>query len=248
MTSRPSAISTWPNLRSPAASNSLSASHPRAFHPRRHSGRRRRAGPRRRRAMRALLAGQGKCRSGNRALRALCGRRRHPSRRRCVRSRDMRLAFVAIGLVLLVADQITKYWALEGLSGRGVIEVTSFFNLVLVWNTGVSFGMFAGSGEFGRWALVALATLVGAGLVVWFLRERRNLPRLSIAMILSGAIGNVIDRTRFGAVVDFLDFHAMGYHWPAFNIADTAIVVGAILLLMDGLFFSEKTPDENEAR
>ncbi|MEZ5834422.1 MAG: signal peptidase II [Geminicoccaceae bacterium] len=79
--------------------------------------------------------------------------------------------------------------------------------------------MFSGSGDAGRWALTAMALLVGAGLMVWFFRERRNLPRLCIAMIVAGALGNVIDRLRFGAVVDFLDFHAMGYHWPAFNIA-----------------------------
>ncbi|MEZ5847605.1 MAG: signal peptidase II [Geminicoccaceae bacterium] len=160
----------------------------------------------------------------------------------------MRLAFLLAGLLLLAADQLTKALALDGLSGRGVIEITSFFNLVLVWNTGVSFGMFSGSGDLGRWALVAVALAVGIGLSVWFLRERRNLPRVCITLILAGAVGNVIDRVRYGAVVDFLDFHAKGYHWPAFNIADCAIVVGAILLLMDGLFFSEETPDEKQVK
>ncbi|MCB9944455.1 MAG: signal peptidase II [Geminicoccaceae bacterium] len=159
----------------------------------------------------------------------------------------MRLPFLVFAAALLAADQLTKALALKGLAGQGVVAVTSFFNLVLVWNTGVSFGMFSGSGDAGRWALTAMALLVGAGLMVWFFRERRNLPRLCIAMIVAGALGNVIDRLRFGAVVDFLDFHAMGYHWPAFNIADCAIVAGAVLLLVDGLFFSQDTPDEKRS-
>ena len=149
-----------------------------------------------------------------------------------------------VGTATLIADQVTKLWALRTLDERVVIEVTSFFNLVLVWNTGVSFGMLQGFGDVGRWGLVALAVIVGIGLVIWLWRETRLVPRLALSLVLAGAIGNVIDRTRFGAVIDFLDFHAMGYHWPAFNIADAAIVVGAGLLLFEGLFFSAPTPDD----
>ncbi len=138
-------------------------------------------------------------------------------------------------LLVLVLDFLTKRWALAGLADQGFVQVTGFFNLVLVWNRGVSFGMFQAGGEHGRWLLVGMAVLVSAVLLVWLRREQRLLPRLAIWLILAGALGNVVDRVRFGAVIDFLDFHAFGYHWPAFNVADSAIVVGAVLLVGDSL-------------
>ncbi len=138
-------------------------------------------------------------------------------------------------LLILVLDFLTKQWALARLTDQGFIEVTSFFNLVLVWNRGVSFGMFQAGSEEGRWLLVGVALVVSAVLVIWLWRERRSLPRLAIWLILAGALGNVVDRVRYGAVVDFLDFHAFGYHWPAFNVADSAIVVGAVALVGDSL-------------
>lgn len=138
-------------------------------------------------------------------------------------------------LLILVLDFLTKQWALARLTDQGFIEVTSFFNLVLVWNRGVSFGMFQAGSEEGRWLLVGVALVVSAVLVIWLWRERRSLPRLAVWLILAGALGNVVDRVRYGAVVDFLDFHAFGYHWPAFNVADSAIVVGAVALVGDSL-------------
>jgi signal peptidase II len=139
-------------------------------------------------------------------------------------------------IVVLVADFVTKQLALANLLGRGAVHVTDFFNLVLVWNTGVSFGMFQSNGELGRWLLVALALAISSILLFWLSRERRLWPRLAIWLIIAGALGNVLDRIRFGAVVDFLDFHLFGYHWPAFNIADSVIVVGAVILVVDSLF------------
>ncbi|MEZ5907101.1 MAG: signal peptidase II [Geminicoccaceae bacterium] len=138
-------------------------------------------------------------------------------------------------LLVLVLDFLTKQWALAALTDQGVVQVTGFFNLVLVWNRGVSFGMFQAGSEQGRWLLVGMALVVSIVLVFWLRRERRPLPRLAIWLILAGALGNVVDRVRYGAVVDFLDFHAFGYHWPAFNVADSAIVVGAALLVGDSL-------------
>lgn len=138
-------------------------------------------------------------------------------------------------VVILVADFVTKQWALSALEGQGRVAVTEFFNLVLVWNTGVSFGMFRSGGNAGRWLLVGLAVIISCVLVFWLRRERRFLPRLAIWLIIAGALGNVVDRIRFGAVVDFLDFHLFGYHWPAFNIADSVIVVGAVILVVDSL-------------
>ena len=139
-------------------------------------------------------------------------------------------------VVILVADLVTKEWALASLQGQGRVPVTDFFNLVLVWNTGVSFGIFRSGGEVGRWVLTGLALVITCVLLFWLRRERRFWPRLAIWLIIAGALGNVFDRIRFGAVVDFLDFHLFGYHWPAFNIADSVIVVGAVLLVVDSLF------------
>lgn len=138
-------------------------------------------------------------------------------------------------VVIVVADFVTKQWALSKLQGQGRVPVTEFFNLVLVWNTGVSFGLLRSGGETGRWLLTGLALAITCVLLFWLRREQRLWPRLAIWLIIAGALGNVVDRIRFGAVVDFLDFHLFGYHWPAFNIADSVIVVGAVLLVVDSL-------------
>lgn len=134
-------------------------------------------------------------------------------------------------LVVLALDQATKAVVLRLLAEP--VTVTSFFNLVLVWNRGVSFGMLADQDQ--PWILVALAVVIGIALVVWLRRETRTLSRYALWLVLAGAVGNVIDRLRFGAVADFLDFHVAGWHWPAFNVADSAICIGALLLVVDGL-------------
>jgi signal peptidase II len=146
-----------------------------------------------------------------------------------------------LALTVLVLDQATKGLALASLDPYEPVVVTPFFNLVLVWNRGVSFGMLAGHGAWGPWLLTAMAAAIGAFLIVWLWRETRAVTRAALWLVLAGAVGNVIDRLRFGAVVDFLDFHAFGYHWPAFNVADSAIVVGAGLILLDSLWLSQGT-------
>lgn len=119
-----------------------------------------------------------------------------------------------------------------------VIEITDFFNLVLAWNTGISFGLFDSDSPFNVWTLSALALLIVACLIYWLLRAERRIIAVSLGLIIGGALGNVADRLRIGAVVDFLDFHAMGWHWPAFNVADSSITVGAAILIADSLFES----------
>jgi len=157
-----------------------------------------------------------------------------PSRRwREVGMTRLRLGLIVAGVVLAL-DQATKALALAFLADQ-TIAVTPFLNLVLVWNRGVSFGMLAGLGGRGPWLLTGLALLVAAILIVWLCREQRVLTGLALGLVIGGAIGNAIDRIRFGAVVDFLDAHLMGYHWPAFNVSDSAIVIGAGLLILDGL-------------
>ncbi len=153
-------------------------------------------------------------------------------------------SLIIVVLILLV-DQASKIVVLANYDALGwPIEVTSFFNLVLVWNQGVSFGLFQGNdSDVQRWVLTGIAVAV-AGLLAWWL-WRGGLDRLqrwSFRLIIAGALGNAIDRVRYGAVVDFLDFHYAGWHWPAFNVADSAIVVGAVLLLADGLRPQHRSP------
>jgi signal peptidase II len=143
----------------------------------------------------------------------------------------------ALLVLVAVLDQITKWLMVAELTARpGIIEVTGFFNLVLTHNTGISFGIFRGSDAWVRWALVALALAIVALLMHWLRREPSGRMALAVGLICGGAVGNVIDRIRIGAVVDFLDFHAAGWHWPAFNLADSAITLGVAVLLLDSLF------------
>ena len=146
---------------------------------------------------------------------------------------------LAIAAVLIVADQITKWIILERVMvPPRIIPVTDFFNLVLVWNRGVSFGLFSDGDPSQRWILIGVALAVTTALTVWLWRADRWPVALALGLVIGGALGNVIDRLRFGAVADFLDFHVAGFHWPAFNLADSAITVGVALLVLDSLFGS----------
>lgn len=153
-----------------------------------------------------------------------------------------------LALTVLAVDQLVKALVLAQLEAYRPIEVTPFFNLVLVWNKGVSYGMLAEAGQQGPWLLMLLTAAIGGFLLVWLWRETRPLTRAALWLVLAGAAGNAIDRLRFGAVVDFLDFHAFGYHWPAFNVADSAIVIGAGLILLDSLLPSQRATTIGEGR
>lgn len=146
-----------------------------------------------------------------------------------------------VAVAILVADQVSKFFFLDLMQKNPAgIVVTPFFNLVMVWNTGVSFGLFSEDSASRSWTLIAVSFAVTIWLGWWLWRAHSGLVATALGMIIGGAIGNVIDRYRFGAVFDFLDFHAFGWHWPAFNVADSAIVVGVLLLLADG-FRPQKT-------
>lgn len=116
-----------------------------------------------------------------------------------------------------------------------IIPVNSFFDLVLVHNRGASFGIFSNAPGWASVALIVFAIIVSIALAIWMWQVNENLLAVALALVIGGAVGNVIDRIQFGAVVDFLDFHAGGWHWPAFNIADSAITVGVILLILDSV-------------
>jgi signal peptidase II len=157
------------------------------------------------------------------------------------------------GLILaaavVVADQAVKWLVLEFFSTRAdPVEVTSFFNLVLAWNRGVSFSLFHSEEAYAPFALAALALAISVGLAIWLRRIDHRWPATGVGLVIGGAIGNVVDRVRFGAVVDFLDLHWAGYHWPAFNLADSAITVGVVFLVTDGLFRRPEGSKKTAAR
>jgi len=152
------------------------------------------------------------------------------------RPASLRLGLAA-ALVLLAADQAVKWWILEvvRLPEVGRVYVLPFLNLTMVWNRGVTFGLLQGEAWWHPYALAAIASVVAVLLVVWLARAENRLVSLALGLVLGGAVGNVIDRMRFGAVVDFIDVHAYGWHWYVFNVADSAIVIGVGLLLADAL-------------
>ena len=154
-----------------------------------------------------------------------------------------RWGLLAASLVLL-ADQASKWWVLEilRLPERGQVPVLPVFSLTMVWNTGVTFGLFGGAGAWGPWLLAGVALAVVVALGVWLRRAENPLVATALGAITGGAIGNVIDRLRFGAVVDFLHAHAFGWSWYVFNVADAAIVCGVGALVLDGLLPRSRLP------
>jgi signal peptidase II len=161
----------------------------------------------------------------------------------------------------LALDQVTKWWLLvqvfrkaEGLTfatftdlmlrrddtmsqaGTTLADVPPFFKLVLAWNYGISFSLFRSDSPAAPWIFAGIALAIVTGLLLWLRRMDRGWPAIAVGLIIGGAFGNVIDRIRFRAVVDFLYFHWGEYYWPAFNAADAAITVGVAMLLIDGLF------------
>ncbi|MDR2681489.1 MAG: signal peptidase II [Holosporaceae bacterium] len=151
---------------------------------------------------------------------------------------SVKLALVCLVTVLL-GDQISKQLAENYLNNQSTLEIFPFFNLLLVRNTGISFGIFRNISPI---FLICASMAVAVYLAVW---ARSNaLYRLPVALVMGGAIGNILDRIFRGSVVDFLDFHACGYHWPAFNIADSSIVIGAMLLF----FVAYKCDNESAAQ
>ena len=148
----------------------------------------------------------------------------------------LRQSGVLVACAVLALDQATKWLILtQVMRPPRVIDVTPFFNLVLGWNRGVSFGLFHSESPTNAIVLTGIALAIVMGLLVWLWRTDQRWTALSVGLIVGGALGNVMDRVRFGAVVDFLDFHVAGYHWPAFNVADAAIVTGAGMLILESL-------------
>ncbi|MGQ0664050.1 MAG: signal peptidase II [Pseudomonadota bacterium] len=158
--------------------------------------------------------------------------------RRAGRHRSGPRLALGVAAIVVALDQAAKFYflALLGAEGRRTIEVLPFLNLVPVWNYGISFGMLNPGSDSAKWVFVALALAIVLGLLVWLRRIEPAWVKVALGLVIGGALGNVIDRLRFGGVFDFLDFHAFGWHWPAFNLADSAITLGVAILLIDALF------------
>lgn len=146
-----------------------------------------------------------------------------------------------IALIVIIIDQVSKYIILNYvLAEYAAIILTPFFAVIQAWNTGVSFSMFNNFGINGVYVLSGVAIIIVIALLKWLKTEKSRLMQTALGFIIGGAIGNVIDRVRLGAVFDFLDFYVGEYHWPAFNAADSFICMGAILIIINGLFVQKK--------
>ena len=147
-----------------------------------------------------------------------------------------------VASVVIALDQATKWWVVTiFMNPPRVVDVWPFFNVVMVWNRGVTFGFLGDTPYWGQWALVGLSLAIVAILLLWLRRAETTWRAAAIGLIIGGALGNVIDRVHYGAVADFLDFHVAGYHWPAFNFADAAITVGVAIMFFDALFKRKET-------
>jgi len=160
------------------------------------------------------------------------------------------LRWLWLTLLFLVADQITKHWVAGSFDYRETLAVLPFFNLTYVHNTGAAFSFLADQGGWQRWFFTAIATIASIVFIVWMAKTPRSQKLLSIAfaLMLSGALGNLIDRALFGYVIDFLDFHWAGYHFAAFNVADSVIFIGAALMILDSFTQTSTDEKQNQAR
>jgi signal peptidase II len=145
------------------------------------------------------------------------------------------LRWLWLTLVFLVADQVTKQLIVSNMELYQSIDILPFFNLTYVHNLGAAFSFLADQGGWQRWFFTAIAAIASIVFIVWLAKTPKQQALLSaaFALMLSGAVGNLIDRVLFGYVIDFLDFYGFGYHFPAFNIADSMIFIGAALMIFD---------------
>lgn len=150
----------------------------------------------------------------------------------------MVLGYLGLSVAVVLLDQVSKFWVQAELAPYEQIAIWPVFNLTLVFNKGAAFSFLSDAGGWQRPFFIGLASLVSLVLIVWLARLRRHerLLAIGLALVIGGALGNLIDRIWLGHVVDFLDFHWGGWHWPAFNVADSAITLGVALLLIDGFF------------
>ena len=166
---------------------------------------------------------------------------------RLIQRKPLLLAAFLIASLIFLLDQFTKMQVVQNLYLGQRNELTAFFNLVHVRNYGAAFSFLSEAGGWQRWFLASVSAVASLVIVYWIKKsdEKKYLETLSLIIILGGALGNFYDRLILGYVIDFLDFHWSGIHFPAFNIADTAITIGAILFIADNLIFNRHTKEES---
>lgn len=157
-----------------------------------------------------------------------------------------KLLWLSLSLVIIIIDQLTKQWAINTLSYGHPTGLLPSVNFTLLHNTGAAFSFLADAGGWQRWLFMGLAIVISVGLIIWLLRlsvQQLGLA-IALALILGGALGNLIDRVVYGYVIDFIDIYYHSWHWPSFNIADSAITIGVTILLIDALFFGDKKDEQ----
>jgi signal peptidase II len=149
---------------------------------------------------------------------------------------------LTVAALVIIVDQAQKAWMLYvyDIGAKGVVTVTPFLDLVLLWNPGISYGLLPQDSAIGRLGLILFAVVASLALIVWLARVTSQLTACAIGLIIGGAVGNAVDRIAYGAVADFFAFHAFGFEWYVFNIADVAIVAGIIGLLYESIFRGHK--------
>ncbi|MCW8869168.1 MAG: signal peptidase II [Proteobacteria bacterium] len=162
--------------------------------------------------------------------------------------RERGLVWLWLSVLVFIADQVTKYWATQSLTLYVPEKITGFFNLTLLHNKGIAFSLLANQPGWQRWFILIMASVIVIWLLIWLFNSSSQLKlhNISLALVIGGALGNIYDRAVLGYVVDFIQLHYNDYYWPAFNIADSAITVGAVLLIIDTLFRKQDT-EHNES-
>jgi len=144
-------------------------------------------------------------------------------------------------IIVIIADQITKFWIIDKIMlPPRIITINEYFNIVLTWNNGISFGLFNNDNKINALVISSIAIVIILFLIRLLSKAETKKLNIGFGLIIGGAVGNIVDRSIYGAVMDFLDLHIGTYHWPAFNIADSSITIGAIILIADSLFSQKK--------
>lgn len=164
------------------------------------------------------------------------------------KSKRQTLLWLGLAVVVLVVDQVTKQWIVEQYSLGMSDRITGFFNLVHVHNYGAAFSFLNNEGGWQRWGFSVFAAVISLIIIVWIVRlsPQQRLEGCALALILGGALGNLYDRVALGYVIDFLDFHWSGWHFPAFNVADSGITLGAILIILDSFLRYQNDKQSSE--
>jgi len=172
-----------------------------------------------------------------------------PLHRRGVSVNKMAFAWLLLSLIIVVLDLWTKQIATDSLTLYRPVEVTSWLNMTLAHNYGAAFSFLSDAGGWQRWLFTGLASVVTLVLIVWLFRlpSREKWTAIALSLVIGGAVGNLVDRIINGYVVDFIDVYYRESHWPAFNLADSAITGGVILLLIDGLLISMKAKKDQDS-